>query len=98
MNTLEVIIAILTGLGIIWGAVVGWKQIRSTTAADQRAATQERANELRDARDEERHSCAERIQALRDDLVAMTGDRDYERGRADGLQALINTRGLKGES
>lgn len=88
---------VVAALGLLSGGYFGFRQIRSTTAADQARAAETRAREIREARDEERRNCDADKQELLRQIASITEDRNYERGRADGLQRLINERGLREE-
>lgn len=108
MDSGTLIALIIGGLTVLLGGIGLYKQIRSTTAADRdRAATRQAEEDrererrydqqIRDARQEERDRCAEQVRPVRDALGEMTTDRNSERARADGLQKLINERGLGGK-
>lgn len=91
--------AIASAIGLVTVLIAGYGlrwQIRSTTAADRARAAEMVAQQIRDARQEERDRCSAVKQTLERSLAEMTTDRNSERARADQLQALINNRGLGG--
>lgn len=83
--------AIIAAIALVTGSIISYKQLRSVSAAEQERADAKHATDITTAEEKVRRDY-ERA------LAEMTADRNYERGRADGLQTLINTRGLKGES
>lgn len=87
IEAISVLAAILFGL---LTGYLGLRQLRSTTAADKQRAADALAAQIKDARDDERTRCAERIADVDRDLAEMTRDRDRAANQRDALQMLIN--------
>lgn len=79
---------------VIVGFATLRKMIDQTTAADQSRAEEKHADEIKDARQDERDKCRERTARILAELAEMTTDRNRQSARADALQQQINERGL----
>lgn len=79
---------------VVLGFATLRKMIDQSTAADQSRADEKHADDIKDARQDERDKCRDRTSRILAEFAEMTTDRNAQRARADALQQQINERGL----